>query len=167
VGSIANADVEVCREHLGTLLTEETAALRDLEGLLDREYDVLNAKNVAAIERAALARLEKMGYLARTEEQRRHLCTMHGYTPDWIGLESLMQWCDPEGTLLSVLRECARLATRCRDMNNRNGTLVAARLQHVEGMIAALTPARAATAVTYGPKGTPPKATRSHEWGSV
>jgi len=167
VGGSTGADLEVCREHLGTLLTEETAALRELEELLKREYDVLSAKNVAAIERAALARVEKMGDLARTEEQRRQLCTMHGYTPDWVGLESLMQWCDPEGTLLSALRECARRAIHCRDMNNRNGTLVTARLQHVEGLLAALTPARGSGAITYGPNGFARKPKRSHEWGAA
>jgi flagellar biosynthesis/type III secretory pathway chaperone len=157
-------DTDVCREHLGILLTEEIDALHELEDLLQREYDVLGEKNVAAIERATLIRQQKMGDLARTEEQRRQLCTLHGYSPDWIGLESLMQWCDPQGTLLSRLRECARRATRCRDLNNKNGVLVAARLQQVEGMLAALT-AGAGQPVTYGPKGAAPKVSRSHEWG--
>jgi flagellar biosynthesis/type III secretory pathway chaperone len=165
---VANAgpDVEVCREHLGTLLTEEIDALRDLEELLKREFDVLGAKNIAAIERAALVRQEKIAHLARTEEQRRQLCRMHGYSPDWVGLESLMGWCDPEGTLLSRLRECARRATRCRDLNNQNGTLVAARLKHVEGLLGALNRG-AGQPVTYGPKGAAPNTSRSREWGSA
>jgi flagellar biosynthesis/type III secretory pathway chaperone len=159
-------DTEVCREHLGTLLTEEIAVLRELEDLLKREHEVLGAKNVAAIERTAVVRQQMMGDLARTEEQRRSLCTMHGYTPDWLGLESLMQWCDPEGTLLPRLRECARRATQCRDLNDKNGILVAARLKHVEGALTALT-GGANLAVTYGPKGLAPKPNRSHEWGTV
>jgi flagellar biosynthesis/type III secretory pathway chaperone len=159
-------DADVCREHLGVLLTEEIDALRELEGLLEREYEVLGAKNVAAIERTALVRQQMMGDLARTEEQRRSLCTMHGYTPDWVGLESLMQWCDSEGTLLSRLRECAQRATRCRDLNNKNGTLVAARLKQVEGLLTALT-GGANQSVTYGPNGSAPKVNRSHEWGAV
>jgi flagellar biosynthesis/type III secretory pathway chaperone len=107
-----------------------------------------------------------MGDLARTEEQRRSLCTMHGYTPDWMGLESLMSWCDAEGTLLSRLRECAQRAMRCRDLNIKNGTLVAARMKQVEGMLQALT--NAPKPVTYGPGGvTPRAANRSHEWGAV
>jgi flagellar biosynthesis/type III secretory pathway chaperone len=162
----AGTDVDVCREHLGSLLTEEVDALRELEDILKREHDVLGAKNVAAIERTALVRAQMMGGLARTEEQRRSLCTMHGYTPDWLGLESLMSWCDPEGTLLSRLRECAQRATRCRDLNVKNGTLVAARLQQVEGMLTALN-GGANQPITYGPKGTAPRANRSHEWGTV
>jgi flagellar biosynthesis/type III secretory pathway chaperone len=164
--SMAGNEIEVCREHLGSLLTEEVDALRELEDVLVREHDVLGARNVAAIERTALVRAQMMGDLARTEEQRRCLCTMHGYTADWIGLESLMSWCDPEGTLLSRLRECARRAMRCRDLNVKNGVLVAARMQQVEGMLNALT-ARANQPVTYGPKGTAPRANRSHEWGAV
>jgi flagellar biosynthesis protein FlgN len=163
---LSGTDADVCREHLGTLLTEEIDALRDLEDLLRREYEVLGAKNVAAIERTALVRQERMGALARTEEQRRALCTMHGYTPDWLGLESLMQWCDAHGTLLSRLRECAQRATHCRDLNDRNGMLVAARLKQVEGALTALT-GGANQPVTYGPKGAAPKANRSHEWGAV
>jgi flagellar biosynthesis/type III secretory pathway chaperone len=166
VSLTGSLDPDVCREHLGILLTEEIDALRALEELLEREYDVLGAKNVAAIERTALVRQQMMGDLARTEEQRRQLCTLHGYTPDWLGLESLMRWCDPEGTLLSRLRECASRATRCRDLNDKNGILVAAHLKHVEGLLTALT-GGATQAVTYGPKGSAPKVNRSHEWGRV
>ncbi len=164
--AVAGTDVDVCREHLGSLLTEEIDALLELEDVLKREHDVLGAKNVAAIERTALVRQQMMGDLARTEEQRRTLCTMHGYTPDWLGLEGLMAWCDPEGTLLSRLRECAQRATRCRDLNVKNGTLVAARLRQVEGMLNALT-GGTGQAVTYGPNGAAPRANRSHEWGTV
>jgi flagellar biosynthesis/type III secretory pathway chaperone len=159
-------DAEVCRDHLGQLLTEEIDALRELEDLLLREHDILGAQNVAAIERTALVRQQMMGDLARTEEQRRCLCTMHGHTPDWVGLEQLMQWCDPEGTLLSRLRECARRAIRCRDLNDRNGVLVAARLKHVTGLLDALT-GGTSQPVTYGPNGSAPKVNRSHEWGTV
>jgi flagellar biosynthesis/type III secretory pathway chaperone len=164
--SVPSVDVDVCREHLGTLLAEEIAALHELEDLLKREHEVLGAKNVAAIERTAVVRQQMMGDLARTEEQRRSLCTMHGYTPDWVGLESLMRWCDPEGTLLSRLRECARRATQCRDLNDKNAILVAARLKQVEGLLTALT-GGANQAVTYGPKGSAPKVNRSHEWGAA
>jgi flagellar biosynthesis/type III secretory pathway chaperone len=159
-------DADVCREHLGTLLIEEIEALRELEDLLKREHEVLGAKNVAAIERTALVRQQMMGDLARTEEHRRSLCTLHGYTPDWVGLESLMGWCDPEGSLLSRLRECARRATQCRDLNDKNGILVAARLKHVEGLLTALT-GGTNQPVTYGPKGLAPKVKRSHEWGAA
>ncbi len=159
-------ETEMCREHLAGLLADEIDALSELEELLKREHEVLAAKNVAAIERAALVRQEKMSQLSRTEEERRALCALHGFTADWVGLESLMQWCDPQGTLLSRLRECAQRAIRCRDLNDRNGILVAARLKQVEGLLAALT-GGAQQPVTYGPKGAAPLQNRSHEWGRV
>jgi flagella synthesis protein FlgN len=159
-------EAEVCRDHLGSLLTEESDTLLELEELLLREHEVLGAKNVAAIERTALIRQQMVGALARTEEQRRALCTMHGNTPDWVGLENLLRWCDPEGSLLPRLRECATRAARCRDLNNRNGTLVAARLKQVEGMLAALT-GGASQPVTYGPKGVAPSPRRSRALGAA
>jgi len=159
-------DADVCREHLGDLLTEEIGALRGLEELLEREHEVLGASNIAAIERTALLRQTMMGELARKEEQRRLLCTSHGYTADWVGLESLLQWCDPQGSLLSRLRECARRASRCRDLNDRNGILVAARLRHVQELLGALT-GGASRSVIYGPNGATAKLNHSREWGSV
>ena len=148
----SGSDAPVCRDYLETLLTEESVALAELQDLLQREHEMLGAENVAAIERTAVIRQQMMGGLARIEEQRRTLCSMHGFSPDWVGLERLMQWCDPQGSLLPRLRECAERATRCRDLNSRNGTLVTARLKHVEGRLAALT-RDGAKPGTYGPKG--------------
>jgi flagellar biosynthesis protein FlgN len=162
----SGSEADVCRDHLGSLLAEECEALHDLEELLKREHEVLGAKNVAAIERTALIRQQMVGALARIEEQRRSLCTMHGHTPDWVGLESMLQWCDREGSLLARLRECAQRAARCRDLNDRNGTLVAARLKQVEGLLAALT-GGSNQPVTYGPNGTAPNPRRSRELGAA
>jgi flagellar biosynthesis/type III secretory pathway chaperone len=159
-------DPDVCRDYLAVLLGDETTALGELEELLKREHDVLVAQNIAAIERISRVRQEMMGSLARTEEQRRTLCAMHGHTPDWLGLERLMQWCDPQGSLLSLLRECAQRATRCRDANDRNGTLVTARLKQVEGMLAALT-GGSDKPMTYGPKGAAAITHRSRELGAA
>ena len=50
------------------------------------------------------------------------------------------------------LRECAQGAARCRDLNDRNGVLVAARLKDVESRLAVLT-GRNSQPGTYGPKG--------------
>ena len=55
---------------------------------------------------------------------------------------------------------------RCRDLNVKNGTLVAARMKQVEGMLNALT-GKANQPVTYGPKGMASRTNRSHEWGAV
>jgi flagellar biosynthesis protein FlgN len=149
----ANAlDRDVCREHLAEVLAEEAALLGELRTLLEREYEVLGTKDAVAVEQAVLARQERVGALARVEEHRRSLCSLHGYSADYAGLEGLMVWCDPQGTLVSRLRECAKSAADCRDLNERNGTLVSAKLKRVEGLLGALT-GRASSADTYNANG--------------
>jgi flagellar biosynthesis protein FlgN len=145
-------DPDVCREHLAGVLAEEAGLLADLQALLDREYDVLGSNDTMALEETVLARQERVGALARVEEHRRGLCSMHGYSPDYAGLEGLLVWCDPRGTLVSRLRECAKRAVECRELNERNGTLVAAKLQRVAGLLGALT-GRPGSADTYTANG--------------
>lgn len=149
----ANAlDRDVCREHLAEVLAEEAGLLDELRTLLEREYEVLGTKDPIAVEKVVLARQERMGALARVEEHRRSLCSLHGYSADYAGLEGLLVWCDPRGTLVSRLRECAKRAADCRDLNDRNGTLVAAKLKRVEGLLGALT-GRTSSADTYNSHG--------------
>jgi flagella synthesis protein FlgN len=143
---------DVCREHLAEVLAEEAALLGELRTLLEREYEVLGTKDAIAVEKAVLARQERVGALARVEEHRRSLCSLHGYSADYAGLEGLMVWCDPQGTLVSRLRECAKSAADCRDLNERNGTLVSAKLKRVEGLLGALT-GRTSSADTYNANG--------------
>lgn len=145
-------DPGVCREHLTALLREESELLAQLEELLARESSVLETSDIQALEATTRARQERMGALARLEEQRRSLSSLHGYSADRAGLDALMAWCDREGSLLSRLRECAERAVHCRDLNDRNAIVVAARLKRVEGMLGALT-GRPTRSDTYGPKG--------------
>ncbi len=145
-------DPGVCREHLTTLLREESDLLAQLEELLAREAGVLETSDIQALETTTRARQERMGALARLEEQRRSLCSLHGFSADRTGLEALLAWCDPEGRLLSRLRQCAERAVRCRDLNDRNAIIVGGRLKRVEGMLDALT-GRPTRSDTYGPKG--------------
>jgi flagellar biosynthesis protein FlgN len=151
VGATA-LDADVCREHLAEVLAEEADLLAELRSLFEHEYEVLRSKDAVAVEKTVLVRQERMGALARIEEQRRTLCAMHGYSPDYAGLERLMVWCDPQGTLVSRLRECAKRAADCRELNDRNGTMVAAKLKRVEGLLGALT-GRPGTADTYSATG--------------
>lgn len=145
-------DPVVCREHLATLLREESQLLADLEALLEQESRIIETSDIKILETTTRARQERMGALARIEEQRRSLCAMHGFSADRAGLEGLMAWCDSQGALLSRLRECAERAVRCRDLNDRNGIVVAARLKRVEGMLDTLT-GRPTRSDTYGPRG--------------
>ena len=146
-------DPEVCREHLAEILTDEVGLLDELRVLLERESEVLGTRDAVAVEKSLIARQDRMSALTRLEEQRRALCSMHGYSADRIGLEHLMMWCDPEGSLVSRLRECAKGAAACRELNDRNGTLVNAKLRRVEGLLGALTGRPATPADTYSARG--------------
>jgi flagella synthesis protein FlgN len=146
-------DPEVCREHLAEILTDEVGLLGELRALLERESEVLGTRDAVAVEMTVIARQDRMSALTRLEEQRRALCSLHGFSADRIGLEHLMMWCDPEGSLVSRLRECAKGAAACRELNDRNGTLVNAKLRRVEGLLGAMTGRPATPADTYSARG--------------
>ena len=141
-----------CREHLDKLLAEEASALAQLETLLDREHELLLANDIDALDRAGESRQACIGTLLHVEDERRSLCRMLNLPTGPAGLEKLMQWCDPSRTLQRRWAECAKRATRCRELNDRNGALVTARLKKVEGMLDVLT-GRASQPKVYGRQG--------------
>jgi flagellar biosynthesis protein FlgN len=152
-------DPGVCREHLQKLLAEEFNALTQLETLLDHEHELLVANDVDGLDRAGESRQVCVAELLRVEDERRSLCRMMNVPADVQGLERLLRWCDPSNTLHRRLGECAQRATRCRELNERNGALVTARLKKVEGMLDVLT-GRANQPKVYGRQGMfqPPRA---------
>jgi flagellar biosynthesis protein FlgN len=145
-------DATLCRDNLDRLLAEENSLLDKLETLLDREYGYIAKNEVDALEEAGQVRQSCMGDLVRVEEERRSLCRMSGKTPDLRGLDELLKWCDPQGSLQSSWKECATRATRCRQLNDRNGMIVAARLKRVEGLLNIVTGGSQSPG-TYGPQG--------------
>jgi len=159
-------DPDVSRDALSSLLTEEIAALIELERLLLKERAVLESNELTAIEAVTRERQAKMGELMRLEEQRRSLCTLHGHPPDYAGLERLLRWCDPAATLQQQLRDRAAHTLRCRDVNDRNGVLVAARLRHIESRLAVLS-GRSNLNVTYGRTGSAPRSLGGRALGAA
>jgi len=145
-------DQSACREQFAALLSQESGALDTLAGLLEREHALLVANDVAALETAMAERQTCVGALLRIEDERRSMCRMLGHTADAAGLDRLLTWCDPRGTLKSRWADCATRGTRCRDLNDRNGALVIARMKRVETLLGALT-GRPGEAPTYGPTG--------------
>jgi flagellar biosynthesis/type III secretory pathway chaperone len=145
-------DATVCREALAALLTQEIASLAELAGLLEHEHALLAGNDADALEAAMKQRHAAIGKLLRIEDERRDLCRMHGRAPDIKGLEQLLAWCDPHGTLAAPWADCAQSATRCRELNDRNGALVVARMNRVDSQLGALS-GRSASQQTYGPKG--------------
>jgi flagellar biosynthesis/type III secretory pathway chaperone len=145
-------DQALCRDHLAELLGEEIVLLTELQQLLEEEHDLIGTGEPEALLRTTAARQERLGALARIEEQRRTLCSLHGESADGAGLERLRQWCDPQGVLAPRLAECLGRAMRCRDLNDRNGLMVAARMKRVAELLQTLT-GRIARSPTYGPRG--------------
>lgn len=145
-------DPSVCREHLSKLIAEESQALARLEGLLDQEHEYLLANDIDALDRAGEARQSCIADLVRIEDERRALCRMHNVTADKLGLERLLNWCDPTQSLKPRIADCAERAGRCRHLNERNGALVTARLKRVEGLLEVIT-GRQAQPKVYGKHG--------------
>jgi flagella synthesis protein FlgN len=126
--------------------------MADLAGLLEREHELLAANDVETLETVMEERQACIGRLLRAEEERRSLCRSHGYDADAAGVEKLMSWCDPRATLKARWADCANGAARCRELNDRNGALVAARMKRVETLLTVLT-GQPQESPTYGPKG--------------
>jgi flagellar biosynthesis/type III secretory pathway chaperone len=145
-------DQTQCREKLARLIGDESQALNELSGLLEREHGYLEGNDVASLEGATRERQRCVARIFRVDEERRALCSDLGYGLDLKGLEELIRWCDPKGTLAQGWAECSAAAARCQQLNDRNGALVAARLQHVQARLGTLIDSRRET-VTYGPRG--------------
>lgn len=145
-------DQAQCRERLSHLMGDEHSALGELSVLLDREHGYLEANDVVSLEGASRERQRTVARIYRVDEERRALCRDLGYALDVKGLEDLIRWCDPKGTLAEGWARCSAAAEKCRQLNDRNGALVAARLKHVQARLGTLIESRRET-VTYGPKG--------------
>ena len=146
-------DPGVCRESLATLLSREGALLHELAGLLEREHGILVANDVDSLDKAMQERQIVVGQLLAIEDERRALCRAHGKSGDMAGMQQLLAWCDPRGTLKARLAESTAGAARCRTLNDKNGALVLARMRRVEGLLGALTGQRPEAPATYSPKG--------------
>jgi flagella synthesis protein FlgN len=141
-----------CREKLGRLIADESRVLKELATLLEREHGYLEANDVVSLEGASRERQRCVARIFRVDEERRALCGGLGYPLDLKGLEELIRWCDPNGTLAQGWAECAAAAAQCRQLNDQNGALVAARLQHIQARLGTLIKGQR-EAVTYGPRG--------------
>jgi flagellar biosynthesis protein FlgN len=145
-------DQSACRDQLGRLISDEIRALHELALLLEREHACLDANDVPSLEAASHERQKCVARIMRVDDERRTLCRVTGYPLDVTGLERLLRWCDPERTLSARWSECSGAASECRQLNDRNGALVAARLLHVQARLGTLI-AGARAPVTYGPRG--------------
>lgn len=148
----AGVDPRVCRERLARLIAEESGALDELAQHLEREHALLLAQDAAGLEAAIRSRRGCVARIIRADEERNALCRQLRFTADPQGLERLVRWCDPDGTLATGWKACAAAAAQCRTLNDRNGAFVGARLKHVQERLAALLGSRREP-VTYGRRG--------------
>jgi flagellar biosynthesis/type III secretory pathway chaperone len=146
-------DPQNCRAQMDRLIQEETLALGDLALVLEREYTHLKASDVESLGDAMRDRYKCVARILKVDEERRGLCRTLGRPHDLKGLEALLSWCDPQGTLVSAWAQCTAAAIKCRGLNDRNGAMAGARLQNVQARLGALIDGRRET-VTYGPRGT-------------
>ncbi len=145
-------DPAQCRERMAKLISEESSGLAQLGDLLEHEHGLLAAGDVVNLEAAINERQRCVGRISRLDDERRALCRALNVTLDAQGLEKLLRWCDPQGTLSSRWAECAQAAIRCRVLNDRNGALVSTQLQHVRARLNTLLHSTRET-LTYGRKG--------------
>ncbi len=140
-------DPALARQHIEQLLSDEAANLERLEMLLGKEHELLEGSDIEALERAGNARQTCIAELLRIEDERRTMCRMLGFPADLAGLQRLLQWCDPANGLFARWTACMQKAASCRQLNDRNGALVTAKLKRVEGMLGVLTGRDRSTAV--------------------
>jgi flagellar biosynthesis/type III secretory pathway chaperone len=148
-------DAALTRDHLARLLADENSALVEFESLLEREHAALRSRDIDALETLADARQSSITRLLKLEDERRSVCSMHGYEADHSGLARLVAWCDPRRSLAAAFDECSARARRCRDLNDRNGVLVGAQMKRVEGLLGAIT-GTDAVPPAYGPRNANP-----------
>jgi flagellar biosynthesis protein FlgN len=145
-------DPAQCRERMTKLISEESSGLAQLGDLLEHEHGLLAAGDAVNLEAAINERQRCVGRISRLDDERRALCRALNVSLDAQGLEKLLRWCDPQGTLSSRWAECAQAAIRCRVLNDRNGAVVSTQLQHVRARLNTLLQSTRET-LTYGRKG--------------
>ncbi len=138
-------DRSISREHVAALLHAEEQQLGILHQLLQNEFEALKTNDLDALDERGSARALAMGALLRVQDERRAMLVALQFPDSHEGLEKMLRWCDPDRGLTDHWRRCADLATLCRELNERNGLLVNARLRRVEGMLEVITARPSAT----------------------
>ena len=95
-------DPQTCRAKIARLIQEETTALGELAVLLEREFTHLKDSDVEALGGAMRERQQCVLRILKVDDERRELCRALGRPFDLKGLEALIAWCDPQGTLVSA-----------------------------------------------------------------
>lgn len=132
------ADAARVRAHLEELLQEEGRLLAELESILQRESAVVRGEDATAIEGIGTARQGCVERLASLDAERTGTCRMLSFGTGREGITGLYAWCDPSGHLLAQWQSNLRTARRCKDQNDRNGSVVSLRMGQVQQLLATL-----------------------------
>ena len=135
---------------LQRLLTEESGGLSELEALLTRETQVLQGEDVTAIHNIGSERHRCVERLTRLDAERTDMCRMLSFGDGVGALETLLSWADPQGQLQQQWQSNLDTARRCREINDRNGAIVAVKLGRVQQRLAVLR--GSPLPAVYGPK---------------
>ncbi|HEX4052001.1 MAG TPA: flagellar protein FlgN [Steroidobacteraceae bacterium] len=123
---------------LQRILSEESAGLNELEGLLARETHILQGEDVTAIQHIGSERHRCVERLTRLDAERGDLCRMLSFGSGLTAIEKLLGWADPQGQLQAQWQSNLQVASRCREINDRNGAIVAVKLGRVQKRLALL-----------------------------
>ncbi len=130
--SLDRADV---RRHLEQMLTEESGLLATLQSVLETETAIVSGEDAAAIANIGSNRQRCVDRLFQLGQERSQTSHMLSFGSDPAGLEHMFEWADPSRQLRNRWSVNLELARCCKALNDRNGAIVAAKLDHVQQLL--------------------------------
>jgi flagellar biosynthesis protein FlgN len=158
-------DPTVIGDHMRDLLAEEAGLLASLEALLGQETEALRGDELPEIERIGTERHRCVDALMRIDSERRAACRLLGIGDDRVRFEELLDRCDHSGALKTRWHAGLEVAARCKDRNERNGAIVAAKLRRVEALLTTVRGGTDNVVPVYGATGQRPLPPRGLELG--
>jgi flagellar biosynthesis protein FlgN len=126
------------RQHLDRMLGDEARLLAELEQILRRESEVVRGDDSLAIENIGGSRQHCVDNLSRLDAERTATCRMLSFGEGRTGFEKLLAWCDLDRQLRARWQRNLEVARRCKELNDRNGAVVALKLGQVQQLLATL-----------------------------
>jgi flagellar biosynthesis/type III secretory pathway chaperone len=123
------------RQHLSQILAEEAQLLAELESVLERETGILAGDDAQAIQNIGSNRHRCVDALSRLGAERTETGRLLSFGADATGLNKLFDWADPSTTLRARWSVNLKLARRCKALNDKNGAIVAAKLDRVQKLL--------------------------------
>jgi len=123
---------------LTRILAEEAGLPGELESILQWETEVLRGEDAAAIQRIGGTRHRCVDTLSRLDTERADACRMLSFGSGRSAVDRLYEWADPSAGLAAKWSSNLERARRCKTLNDKNGAIVAAKLNRVQQLLAKL-----------------------------